>query len=547
MPTGERVRKKEEEARMILRSPHPDVEIPDVSLPGFVLSRARELGDKPALIDGPSGRVLTYERLAADVGRAAAGLAERGFGKGDVFAIHSPNVPEYAVAFLAVASVGGAVTTVNPLCTADELAGQLRDSGASYLLTAPPFLGTARAAADAVGMREVLVFGEAEEATPFAALLAGDGPAPAVAIDPREDVVALLYSSGTTGRPKGVMLTHRNLVASLCQSDGLGLTREDDTVPAVAPFSHISGLVLTMLMSLYKGATIVTMPRFDLEGFLRLVQDHRVTLGYLVPPIVLALARHPIVDRYDLSSLRCIAAGAAPLGAEVERGCAERLGVPVLKQFGMTETSGLVSATPADDPAKVKPGSVGPLVRNTEGRIVDPATGENLAAGEEGELQVRGLQVMKGYLNRPEATASAIDADGWLRTGDLCRADEDGYLYVVDRLKELIKYKGWQVAPAELEALLLSHPKVADAAVIGSPDEEAGELPKAFVVPEGKPTAEEILSFVVARVAPYKKIRKVEFVGEIPKSPSGKILRRVLIERERQVVGKSGRKNLRPV
>jgi acyl-CoA synthetase (AMP-forming)/AMP-acid ligase II len=540
-----------EEAQVILRSPHPDVEIPDVPLTGFVLSRARELGEKPALIDGPSGRVLTYERLAADVQRAAAGLTERGFGKGDVVAIHSPNVPEYAVAFLAVASLGGAVTTLNPLYTADELVGQLRDSGAGYLLTAPPFLGTARAAADTVGVREVFVFGEAEGATPFAALLAGGGHPPAVAIDPGEDVVALPYSSGTTGRPKGTMLTHRNLVASLCQSDGLGLTREDDTVPAVAPFTHISGLALTMLMSLYKGATIVTMPRFDLEGFLRLVQDQRVTLGYLVPPIVLALARHPIVDRYDLSSLRCIATGAAPLGAEVERECAERLGVPVLKQFGMTETSGLVSTTPADDPAKAKPGSVGPLVPNTEGRIVDPATGEDLVAGEEGELRVRGPQVMRGYLNRSDATATAIDADGWLRTGDLCRADEDGYLYVVDRLKELIKYKGWQVAPAELEAVLLALPKVADAAVVGSPDEEAGELPKAFVVPKGEPTVEEILSFVAERVAPQKKVRKVEFVEEIPKSPSGKILRRVLIAREREqaasLAGESGREGLRSV
>ena len=531
---------EKEEARMILRSPYPDVEIPDVPLAGFVLSRARELGDKPALIDGPSGRVLTYERLAAGVERAAAGLAKRGFGKGDVFAILSPNVPEYAVAFLAVASVGGAVTTVNPLCAADELAGQLRDSGASYLLTVPPFLGTARRAADAVGVQEVFVFGEAEGATPFADMLAGDGRAPAVAIDPREDVVALPYSSGTTGRPKGVMLTHRNLVACLRQTDGLLPTRGDDTVLAVLPFFHTYGLVVIMLLSLHKGATIVTMPRFDLEGFLGLVQDHRVTLGYLVPPIVLALARHPIVDRYDLSSLRRIVSAAAPLGIEVERECAERLGVPVLQAFGMTETSPGISVAPSDDPARVKPGSVGPLVPNTEGRIVDPATAEDLAAGEEGELRVRGPQVMKGYLNRPDATAAVIDADGWLRTGDLCRADEDGYLYVVDRLKELIKYKGFQVAPAELEAVLLSHAKVADAAVVGSPDEEAGELPKAFVVAKEDPTAEEILSFVAERVAPQKKVRKVEFVGEIPRSPSGKILRRVLIERERQQAAVGG-------
>ena len=519
---------------MILRSPHPDVEIPDAPLTEFVLSRARELGDKPALIDGPSGCVLSYERLAAGVERSAAGLAERGFGKGDVFAIHSPNVPEYAVAFLAVASLGGTVTTVNPLYTTDELAGQLRDSGASCLLTCPTLLGMARAAADMVGVREIFVFGEAEGATPFAALLASDGQALAVAIDPREDVIALPYSSGTTGRPKGVMLTHRNLVACLRQTDGLLPTRQDDTVLGVLPFFHIYGLAVIMLLSLHKGATIVTMPRFDLEGFLRLVQDQHVTLGYLVPPIVLALAKHPIVDCYDLSSLRWIGSGAAPLGVEVERGCAERLGVPVLQVFGMTETSPAISVTPSDDPGKAKPGSVGPLVPNTEGRLVDPATGDDLAAGEEGELRVRGPQVMKGYLNRPDATAAAIDADGWLGTGDLCRADENGYLYVVDRLKELIKYKGWQVAPAELEAVLLSHPKVADAAVVGSPDEEAGELPKAFVVAKGEPTAEEILAFVAERVAPHKKVRKVEFVEEIPKSPSGKILRRDLIERERQ-------------
>ena len=206
---------------------------------------------------------------------------------------------------------------------------------------------------------------------------------------------------------------------------------------------------------------------------------------------------------------------------------------------------------PSDDPTRVKPGSVGPLVPNTEGRIVEPATGEDVAAGEVGELWARGPQVMKGYLNRPDATAETIDADGWLRTGDLCRADEDGYLYVVDRLKELIKYKGFQVAPAELEAVLLSHPEVADAAVVGSSDEEAGELPKALVVAKGDLTAEEVMSFVAERVAPHKKVRKVEFVEEIPKSPSGKILRRVLIERERQqaaaLAGEGGREDLRLV
>jgi acyl-CoA synthetase (AMP-forming)/AMP-acid ligase II len=291
-------------------------------------------------------------------------------------------------------------------------------------------------------------------------------------------------------------------------------------------------MVAIMSHGLYCGATVVTLPRFDFEQVLKTMQDHRVTFAHLVPPIVLALSKSPLVDSYDLSSLHTIFSGAAPLGAELAGECSARLGCAVVQGYGMTETS---PATHLSTPERNKPGSVGLCVPNMECRLVSVETGEAVGTGERGEVHVRGPQVMKGYLNRPEATAETVDADGWLHTGDVAYADEDGFFFIVDRAKELIKYKAFQVAPAELEAVLLTHPSVADAAVIPSPDEEAGEVPKAFVVvKEGHGLTEaEVFGFVAARVAPYKKVRRVEFVAQIPKSPSGKILRRLLVERER--------------
>jgi acyl-CoA synthetase (AMP-forming)/AMP-acid ligase II len=515
---------------VIFRSPWPDLDIPEVPLASFVLDRAHELADKPALVDGPSGRTLTYGQLAEAVRRAAVGLSRRGFGKGDVFAIFSPNVPEVAVAYHAVAMLGGIVTTVNPLATADELAGQLDDSGAVLLVTVPPLVEKAVEAAGRSRIGEVFVFGEAAGATPFAALLADDGPLPEVQIDVREDLVALPYSSGTTGLPKGVMLTHYNLVGNICQMEGMEPLDRDDTLVGVLPFFHIYGMTVILNRGLHTGATIVTMPRFDLEQFLQIVQRYGVTRAYLVPPIVLALAKHPLVDGYDFSKLNAILSGAAPLSADLAEACAARLGCLVKQGYGMTEASPVTHLIPE---GKNKPGSIGPCARNTECMVVDVASGAVLGPNQPGELRVRGPQVMKGYLNRPDATAQTIDAEGWLLTGDIGYADEDGYFFIVDRVKELIKCKGYQVAPAELEAVLVAHPAVADAAVIGCPDDEAGEVPKAFVALKGEATAEEILTYVADRVAPYKKIRLLEIVDQIPKSPSGKILRRVLVERER--------------
>jgi acyl-CoA synthetase (AMP-forming)/AMP-acid ligase II len=517
----------------IVLSPHPDVTIPDLPLHEFVLAGAMGRADQAALIDGPSGRTLTYGQLVGGVRRVAAGLAARGFAKGDVFAIYSPNLPEYALAFYGVSAAGGINTTISPLYTVDELARQLGDAGARFLLTVPPFLDKALEAAGRSGVEEVFVLGEGEGATPFASLMeSGDTP-PEVEIDPANDLVALPYSSGTTGVNKGVMLTHRNLVANLCQGEKTLLADEGERLIAVLPFFHIYGLLVLMASAISRGSTLVTMPRFDLEQFLGLLQDQRITRAYLAPPIVLALAKHPLVDNYDLSSLQSIFSGAAPLDASLERACADRLGCEVMQGWGLTETSPVVT-TNLNTPGGHRPGSVGVPLPNTEMRVVDPATGADVSRGETGELLVRGPQVMKGYLNAPEATAAMLDPEGWLHTGDLGTIDEQGYVFIVDRVKELIKYKGLQVAPAELEALLLTHPAVADAAVVRHPDEEAGEVPKAFVVASTPVDPEELMAFVAERVAPHKKIRRVEFVDEIPKAASGKILRRVLMERDRQ-------------
>jgi acyl-CoA synthetase (AMP-forming)/AMP-acid ligase II len=525
---------------MIFRGPFPEVAIPEISLTAFIFQSVKERLDKPALIDGPTGRVLTYSQLVDSISRVAASLATRGFKKGEVFGILSPNVPEYAIAFYAVATLGGIVSPVNPLYTEHEIAHQLKDAGARFLVTVPQCLDKARTAAGEAGIEELFVFesaaaeaGEVNGATRFSSLLESDGDFPEVTINPREDLVALPYSSGTTGLPKGVMLTHYNLVANMCQMECLEFFSGNDTLICVLPLFHIYGMSVILNMGLYQGATIVTVPRFELGPFLQLLQDHGVTMAHLVPPIVLALTKQPVIENYDLSKLKTIFSGAAPLDENLTRACMKRLGCEVRQGYGMTETSPVTHSSPAN-PAQVKLGSVGVPAPNTESKIVDLETGALLGPNKEGEVYVRGPQIMKGYLNRPEETAATIDAESWLHTGDIGYADDDGHFFIVDRAKELIKYKGFQVPPAELEALLLTHPCVADAAVIPCPDDEAGEVPKAFVVLKGEATAEELLSFVAARVAPHKKIRMLEFIDKVPKSASGKILRRLLVQAERE-------------
>jgi acyl-CoA synthetase (AMP-forming)/AMP-acid ligase II len=510
---------------MVVRSPLSDLEIPAQPLSTFVLADASTRADKPALIDGPSGRTFTYGELAQGVRAIAAGLAARGFEPGEVMGIFSPNLPEYALAFHGIASAGGTVTTINPLSTVDELTRQLSAANARFLLTVPPFADTAVSAAANAGVEEVFVVGEAEGLTPLPELLGDPAAAPDLRIDTAEHLAALPFSSGTTGLPKGVMLTHRNLAANVVQANALLDLTERDVVVGVLPFFHIYGMTVIMNLALRYGATIVTMPRFDLEQFLRLHQDHGATRSYVVPPIALALAKHPLVDQFDLSTLDTVMSGAAPLSAELTEAAARRLGCTVMQGYGLTETSPVTHISPRE---RNKPGTVGVLTPNTEAKVIDLDSGDEVPTGERGELCVRGPQVMTGYLNNPEATAAMIDQDGWLHTGDIAVVDDEGYFSIVDRVKELIKYKGFQVAPAELEALLLEHPQITDAAVIGRPDEEAGEIPVAYVVAEGL-EVDMVMQYVSDRVAPHKRVRVVRFIDKIPKSASGKILRRELV------------------
>lgn len=525
---------------MIFKSPHAPVSIPELSITDYVLSRTDDFGDKPALVDGPTGRVYTYRQLPRIINKLAAGLASHGLSKGDVFAIYAPNLPEYLLAFHAVASLGAVTTMVPTLFAGEEIATQLRDSGAKFLLTIPRLMPTAIEVAKATGIQKIFVIGETEGAVSFESLISNASQAQApTPIASMEDLAVLPYSSGTTGLPKGVMLTHRNLVAMLRQIEVGGSLSEDDTMICVVPMYHLYGLHVVANQGLSQGATIVTLPRYDLNQFLETLERYKVTVAPLVPPLVLALSHASQIDDHDLSALRMVHCGAATLADSVAQACKARLGCEIRYGYGLTEVSPL-SHTSLADPSTHRPGSVGYCLPNTECKIVAYDTGAELDTNQEGEICVRGPQIMKGYLGNPEATAQMIDAEGWLRSGDVGYCDSEGRLFVVDRIKELIKTNGRQVAPAELEAILLLHEAIADAAVIPAADESAGEVPKAFVVLQadaeqrGHEIVQEIMTFVAGRVAPYKRLRSVELVAEIPKSPAGKILRRVLIERERR-------------
>lgn len=508
----------------IYKSPLADVAITDQTITERVFAGLLDRPDEVVLTDGPTGRSLTAGDFVDQVKRLAGGLTAAGFGAGHTVALMSPNIPEYCVIFHAVAWAGGTITTLNPTYTANEVQHQLLDSKAEILFTIPDFMDTASAGA---GELPVVAIGSAE----FAAMI-GDPLAAQVPIDLDAHTVVLPYSSGTTGLPKGVMLSHRNLVVNVDQVIAAADFQPGEVAAGFLPFFHIYGMTVLMNVHLGGGGAVVTMPRFDLPLFLQICQDHQAQRLWIVPPVALALAKHPLVDEYDLSSVHQVFSGAAPLGAELSDAVAQRLDCTSLQGYGMTELSPVSHTTPGTAP---RSGASGLTVPNTTCRIVDIDTGADLDPGEEGELWIKGPQVMQGYLNNPEATAETITEDGWLRTGDIAKFDADGYMFIVDRLKELIKYKGFQVAPAELEATLVTMEGITDAAVIGLPDEEAGELPIAFVV-TGDPGPDEnaIMAYLDSQLAHYKQIHQVHFVDEIPKSASGKILRRLLRDRVAQ-------------
>jgi acyl-CoA synthetase (AMP-forming)/AMP-acid ligase II len=535
--------------RDVWQSPYPPVDRSPGLLHQEVIGRARGWPGRPALTDAATGSTLTYDQLADSADRLARGLTDRGAQPGDVLMLVAANGAEFPWVLHGALAAGLAVTPANPLLTARELANQLARTGARFVVASPATLAAVtQAAAAAATTPTVLSLGAGDlgagaGVTPLAELMAGDrGPArpgdptsgriPAVAgeaVAPAS-LALLVSSSGTSGLPKSVALTHDAVVASLRQIAGtphLALGPAD-MVGMVVPYAHGFGC-LFLNHALRSGARVVSLPRFDFDQFLGMIQEYRVTVTPVAPPVALALARAPQVDRYDLSSLRMILVAAAPCSAEVERACADRLGCVVGQALGMTEAAPL---TVAAEP--VMHGSVGCLVAGTEAMVVDPVTGRRLGPGETGELWVRGPQLMRGYLGDQAATAAAIDPDGWLHSGDLVSFDHHGNLFVVDRLKEMIKYCGYQVAPAELEAELVAHPAVADAAVVPRPDPRAGQVPVAYVVLRQPADPPEISEWLAKRVASYKRVWDVIVTDQIPRSPTGKLLRRPLAERERQ-------------
>jgi acyl-CoA synthetase (AMP-forming)/AMP-acid ligase II len=513
-----------------------DPPAPALTIPEFIRQRARLHPDSPAIVDGVTGRELRYGELDRLIGRAAAGLAARGLREGDTVLLFSPNSPEWVIVALGAMALGGRATGANPSYTAAELAHQIRDSGARLAFTLPGLLDTVRQATAGTDCTQIVVDGGAEGCLSLAGLLSADGPEPTVRQDP-EAIALLPYSSGTTGLPKGVMLTHRAVVVNVCQTLQSFCWPDDVVSLGFLPMFHAMGFSLTTLCTLAHGAKLVTLPRFEPQSFLGAIATHRVTDLIAVPPVMQFIAAHPMVDQFDLSSLRIVGTGGAPMSAALEARVTKRIGCPCSQGYGMTEMT--AAATLGLAPQTRRAGSVGRVAPGVQLRIVDPQTGRDLGRGEQGELWVRTPSRLTGYLNNPQATSELLTADGWLRTGDLGFVDEDGFVFITDRLKELIKVKGLQVAPAELEALLLTHPSVADAAVIGRPDERAGELPVAYVAFRGPPDPDGVKAWLAGRVAPHKQLAAVVAIEAIPKNPSGKLLRRVLRAQDAALSGGS--------
>ncbi len=517
----------------------PPVDFPDAPYDHLLRKAAAQNPDRTAIIY--HDLMLTYREVVSMVNSTANGLHNLGLKKGDHICLLTTNRPEYTITFIGAASIGVVVSPMNPAYKEREIAYQLENSESKAILIQRellPLLQFVLAQKSLPNLKHIIVTGDKvpedmPEAIPYAKLLRASSPKHPEHVEiSADDLVALPYSSGTTGFPKGTMLTHRNLASNNLQFTTALRVNLTDVAMLFLPFYHIYGVMLTGSF-LACGATQVIMERFDLLQSLELCEKHNVTYYFAVPPIVLALANAPI-DLSKLKTVKYIFSGAAPLPLDPARRLHEKSGIQVVQGYGMTEASPLTHAQPGD-PALTRIDSVGMPVHNTEQKIVDIETGEReLPIGEDGEIIIRGPQIMQGYWKAPEETARAL-RNGWLYTGDIGHVDVDGYTYIVDRKKEMIKYKGFGIAPAELESLLMEHPAVMDSAVIGVPDDEAGELPKGFVVirPGHNVTPDEILAFANGKLAGYKKIHLIEFIDAIPKVASGKILRRELKERER--------------
>ncbi|KAK6155422.1 hypothetical protein DH2020_009670 [Rehmannia glutinosa] len=498
--------------------------------------------DRQCLLIGNTGKSYTFAETHLVCRKVAAGLSNLGIRKGDVVMVLLQNCAEFVFTFMGASIIGAVTTAANPFCTAKEIFKQFSASKSRMIITQSQYVDKLGEAGDnfpKIGedFSVITIDDPPEGCLHFSVLSeANEDEAPAVEIDP-DDAVALPFSSGTTGLPKGVILTHRSLITSVAQQvDGENpnlYLKSDDIVLCVLPLFHIYSLNSVLLCSLRAGAAVLLMQKFEISTLLELIQRHRVSVAAVVPPLVLALAKNPLVDKFDLGSIRLVLSGAAPLGKELEAPLLSRVPQAVFGQgYGMTEAGPVLSMSPsfAKQPLPTKSGSCGNVVRNAELKVVDPETGCSLPRNHPGEICIRGPQIMKGYLNDAEATARTIDVDGWLHTGDIGYVDDDDDVFIVDRVKELIKFKGFQVPPAELESLLVSHPNIADAAVVPQKDEAAGEVPVAFVVRSNgfELTEEVVKEFIAKQVVFYKRLHKVYFVHAIPKSPAGKILRKDL-------------------
>ncbi|KAL3846020.1 hypothetical protein ACJIZ3_003423 [Penstemon smallii] len=509
----------------------------------YCFENSTQYPDRTCLLSGNTGKSYTFAETHLICRKVAAGLSNLGIKRGDVVMVLLQNCPEFVFTFMGASMVGALTTTANPFYTTNEIVKQYKASKSKLIVTQSqyvdklrdPALGddliivTIDEGANENGLDRCLHFSVLSEANENEFVPPPD-------LEP-EDAVALPFSSGTTGLPKGVILTHKSLITSVAQQvDGENpnlYLKSDDVVLCVLPLFHIYSLNSVLLCSLRAGSAVLLMQKFEIGSLLELIQRHKVSVAAVVPPLVLALAKNPLVDKFDLSSIRMVLSGAAPLGKELEAALLTRLPQAVFGQgYGMTEAGPVLSMSPsfAKQPLPTKSGSCGNVVRNAELKVVDPETGRSLPRNQPGEICIRGPQIMKGYLNDAEATARTIDVDGWLHTGDIGFVDDDEDVFIVDRVKELIKFKGFQVPPAELEALLVSHPNIADAAVVPKKDEAAGEVPVAFVVRSNgfELTEEAIKEFIAKQVVFYKRLHKVYFVHAIPKSPAGKILRKDL-------------------
>ncbi|XP_045188977.2 uncharacterized protein LOC123546613 [Mercenaria mercenaria] len=520
-------------------------DIPIINLGQFLLRYMKQHdGNKVAMVDSTTEESFTYAEIIDRTEKAAAGLQKFGVKKDDVIAIVSPNCPDYLISFYASALISATFQPVNPLFTSDDLKKVFEQCNTKFVITIPELLPKVSAASENLSSTDalkVIVFGEAEAAgghVTFQSLIdSSDGQYTTPSADPKKDVVAFMLSSGTTGFPKAVMISHYTIVANTLIMHTEPTIPKDDHLVMFLPLFHIYGLYLCGMYSHFVGAALVIMKKFSPDDYLRLIEKYKPSTIHTVPPIMVMFAKYPKVSEYDLSSVKVAICGAAPLSKEIEDVVKTKLKLPCINQgYGMTE----IGVTHLNGKGTFKYKSVGKLLPLVEMKIVDVDTGKTCDAYEEGEIWIRGPQVCLGYLNAPEETKTFFTEDGWAKTGDIGCEDEDGYLFIVDRLKELIKYKGFQVAPASLEDVLLRHDAVADTGVVGLPDEDAGELPRAYVVRKaGKEvTEEELVEYVNGLVAPHMKLRGgVEFVTEIPRTPSGKILRKTLREKAKAYRG----------